>query len=131
MFDIKLTSASTYSIRLAHADATSEIDGKPLADVCFAAHPGAMAVPLDAEKVEGPLSFAIGDQDMLLPMAKVEVVQKVLEERKQSSRVDTELTVYPGAGHGFGTRGNPADAAGLKHSEAAMVQAIRWFAKHF
>jgi len=121
----------TYAIRLVHQESTDDTDGQALADVAFAAHPGAMAVPADAEKVARPLSFAIGDRDALLPMTQVDVVKSVLGEKKSKGEVDTELVIYPGAKHGFGTRGDPTDEEGLKHSTSATAQAVSWFNSHF
>ncbi|CAM1508900.1 Fc.00g026390.m01.CDS01 [Cosmosporella sp. VM-42] len=89
-----------------------------------------MVVPIGAEKVARPISIAVGDHDMMNPIAKIEQVRQVLDAKKEKGQVDTEIVIYAGAGHGFGTRSDLADKALAKHYEDAATQALLWFAKH-
>lgn len=113
-------------LRLAHGMSTS--GNKPLVDVVFTAHPSNIDIPEDIEKVRTPTSLAIGDNDFMMPVATVEKVGAIWERLEG---VDTEITIYPGAGHGFSVRADPLNARQAEHSAAAETQAVRWFEKHF
>jgi dienelactone hydrolase len=115
-----------HGVKLANGIAAS--NGKPLADVVFIAHPSNIAIPEDIEKVKKPICLAIGDKDFMLSPANVETIGEVWEKL---NGVDTEITIYPGAGHGFSIRADPLNEKQIEQSVEAETQAVAWFMKHF
>ena len=109
-----------YTILLSHEQG--------MIDVGFTAHPSKMKFPEEWDAVRKPLSVAIGDVDLGI---KIEMVKdiKVLLERKED--VPCELTIYPGAKHGFAIRADPKDEGQTKSGCQAEDQAFRWFTKWF
>ena len=67
-----------------------------LATVSFYGFPGAMGAE-ERERIHGPLLGFWGDQDAGVGMDRGEELRRSLEAR----RVEHELTIYPGLGHGF------------------------------
>jgi len=61
------------------------------------------------EKPKCPMQMHFGEQDQGIPMSDVEIV-------KQKRGGDSEIYVYPGAGHGF-----HCDERGSFHSESAKI----------
>jgi carboxymethylenebutenolidase len=73
------------------------------------------------EKPKCPMQMHFGEQDQGIPMSDVEIV-------KQKRSVDSEIYVYPGAGHGF-----HCDERGSFHSDSAKVaweRSMAFLAKH-
>jgi dienelactone hydrolase len=116
-----------FAVKLSHNLITD--DNKPLVDAGFTAHPGNLKLPADLEKTKKPTSLAIGDQDSILPVDKVEQVREIW--RNLDNDVDTEIIVYPGAGHGFAVRSDPSNMKLADQSAESEAQAVRWFEKHF
>jgi dienelactone hydrolase len=73
---------------------------RPLIDAAFTAHPSFCKFPQDFEGVTIPLSIAWGDHDMVASASNQEKAREALKEAK----CETEVQIYPGAGHGFGVR---------------------------
>lgn len=111
-------------------DDTKMADGRPLIDVAFTAHPSAVTMPTDIEKVVRPLSIAVGDEDAVMGIAQVKQAETILDGK---SNVDSEVVIYPGARHGFSIRASRSvpDSKETKQAEEAEVQAVKWFKKHF
>jgi dienelactone hydrolase len=109
-------------------DAERTPDGRSLVDVGFTAHPSLLSLPADLEPVKLPLGMAIGDCDRALPLAGVEKMKTILEE-KMPGRY--EVVIYPGAIHGFAVRGNPESEGGTQQGMQAEDQAVQWFEKWF
>jgi dienelactone hydrolase len=99
-----------------------------LIDVAFTAHPTKMKFPEDWDKVQKPLSVAIGDVDMGI---KIEMVNdiKTLLEGESKKKGQNEVVVYPGAKHGFAVRADPKDEVQTKSAGEALKQAVAWFGK--
>jgi len=112
-------------VTLTHVDKGTE-DGKWLVDAVFTGHPAMLAIPADLEKVARPLAIAIGDRDVWMPMAQVDMAKKVLS----AVDVAAEVAVYPGAGHGFCVRGDPQNSNQVQQAQEAEDYAISWFQKH-
>jgi dienelactone hydrolase len=102
-------------------------NGKPLVDAVFTAHPSALSVPGDIEKIKQPYSVAIGDGDFALPIKGVKQMQEVLEGMQD---VESEVVILPGAKHGFAVRGNPEDKKEKEQADQAEDQCVRWFEKY-
>ncbi len=98
-------------------------DSKALVDVCFAAHPSGLSYSKDIEGIRKPLSVALGDKDALTTLEQARETEAVLRKNK----VEQEVVIYEGAGHGFIVR---IDRTNPKQTEQA-VQAVKWFTRHF
>lgn len=95
----------------------------------WTAHPSNISIPGEVEPVRRPLSIANGDKDMALPIASVEKIKRILEG---ISDVESEVVVYPGAGHGFSVRADHTEnPRALKQAEEAEDQAVTWYKKQF
>lgn len=113
-----------YAIQLAQA--ASGPFGEALVDVGYTAHPSMVSVPGDLEKVALPLSIANGDDDMMMPRAKMALVKEVLGEKG-----NCEIVEYPGAKHGFAVKGDPNDERQADLGMRAEDQAVGWFRRWF
>lgn len=109
---------------------TKTSKGLPLADAFFAAHPSNLTVPSDFEGVTRPLSIAVGDDDAVMPLKQVQEAINILAEKPD---VDTKITIFPGAKHGFAVRASKAvpDSKETLQSEEAEQQAITFFQRQF
>lgn len=116
-----------HAIRLAHG--VSTVAGKPLVDAVFIAHPSNVDIPADFGKVGRPTSLAIGDQDAFLSPETVAHIRDIWH-RKRSESFESEIVVYPGAGHGFSVRADPFNEVQAEQSQKAEEQAVKWFDKH-
>ncbi|KAM0255011.1 hypothetical protein ACHAQJ_006239 [Trichoderma viride] len=105
------------------------IDGRPLIDAGFTGHPSLLSLPGDIEKLELPVSFAMGDHDQSVSVAKAESIKAIVEAKPESAR--GELTIYPQAGHGFCVRADHDFPDSLKQADEATDQCIAWFNTHF
>ncbi|KAL7961269.1 hypothetical protein V8C34DRAFT_302374 [Trichoderma compactum] len=105
-----------------------------LFDAHFVAHPAGLKVPDDlsaaADKSRVPISFAVGDLDMVLSKDKVEAIESSLRESYGEKSGDFEVKTYSSCKHGFAVRADPKRAV---EDEAAMQAAARagdWFKKY-
>jgi dienelactone hydrolase len=98
-----------------------------IVDAGFTAHPSKMKFPDDWDKVQKPLSIAIGDVDFGIKVDMVKDIKELLEEKKQKGQ--NEVTIMPGAKHGFAVRANPRDETQVKSARVATTQALSWFAR--
>ena len=108
-----------YTILLCHQD--------NLVDAGFTAHPSKMKFPDDYDKIRRPLSFAIGDVAIGMKIGTVKDVKNPLEEKMAKGQ--NEVTIYPGAKHGFVVRADPTEEEQVKSAGEATSPAILWFAK--
>lgn len=113
-------------VNLAHGKTAK--NGKPLIDAAFIAHPSHLANPHEIENITQPLSIAIGDNDLALKPAGVNQIKEILD-RKEDLR--SEVTIYPGARHGFAVRSNPGIEKERRQAGEAREQAVHWFSFHF
>ncbi|KAH7041452.1 dienelactone hydrolase family protein [Microdochium trichocladiopsis] len=100
----------------------------PLVDCVFTAHPSFMSVPADYEAVSLPLSVAIGDTDMAMPAGKIRLMKETLEGRDDAGG-RYEVSIIPGAKHGFAVRSHPDDEHEMACALRAEDQALAWFDK--
>lgn len=120
-----------YPFRLSHNHPDAKTtSGQPLADAFFSAHASSVTVPQDIEGVTMNLSYAIGDDDVVMNIKQVRQVQEILMHKED---VDSEVVIYPGAKHGFAVRASRTepDAQETKQAEEAERQAITWFQRRF
>ncbi|KAK6339585.1 hypothetical protein TWF718_008981 [Orbilia javanica] len=96
-------------------------------DAIYTAHPSFLQVPAEVEAVTKPISFAVGDKDIVLPMGQVEKIKGIL---KKKEGLESEVVVYEGMEHSFAVRGNPAIEAAKTALEGSETQAVEWFIKH-
>jgi dienelactone hydrolase len=99
-----------------------------LVDVAFTAHPSRMKFPDEWEKVQKPLSVAIGDVDMGIKIDMVKDIKNLLESETKP-KGQNEVVIYPGAKHGFAMRADPKDEGQTKSAGEALTQAVAWFTK--
>ncbi len=112
--------------------AGEQVDGKPLLDAGFTAHPSLLDVPGDIEKLTIPVAFAVGDKDNALPKAKAQKIKEVVEALPESAR--GEIRFYAECGHGFAVRADVDDkdqVTVLARASEAEDHCIEWFKKHF
>ena len=112
-------------------DAEKAANGKSLIDCGFTAHPSNLVIPADAEAIKLPCSVSIGDIDLALPLAQVNQMKEILEQKNRDEGAKHEVVIIPGATHGFAVRGNPYEEKAIEHGRQAEVQAIDWFNKWF
>jgi dienelactone hydrolase len=105
---------------------TLNSNGRPLIDFGFTAHPSNLVLPLDAENVRLPISVAVGDVDVMVPVKQAEEMKSILEGKGAN-----EVVIIPGAAHGFATRAKPGDEEGTKQGVQAEDQAVNWFDQCF
>lgn len=70
----------------------------------------------------------VGDTDMALSGPKIVSLKEILEVKKKG---DHEVTIVPGAKHGFGVRTDPKDAFQMECGDKAESQAVAWFSRCF
>ncbi|OAA46578.1 Dienelactone hydrolase [Beauveria brongniartii RCEF 3172] len=106
-----------------------EIDGKPLLDAGFTAHPSILSIPSDIQKIQRPVSFALAANDDQISPAKAEKVKAIVEALP--SPATGEAYVIPGTGHGFAVRADMTKDDVAAQAARAEDQAVDWFNKHF
>ncbi|KAE9368109.1 dienelactone hydrolase family protein [Stipitochalara longipes BDJ] len=99
-----------------------------LIDAAFTAHPSKMKVPEAWDKVQKPLSVAIGDVDTGIKIDMAKDV-KTLLEGESKPKGQNEVVIYAGAKHGFAARADRKDEGQTKSAGEAFQQAIAWFTK--
>jgi dienelactone hydrolase len=106
-----------------------EIDGKLLIDAGFTGHPSILSIPGDIEKMTLPVSFAIGDEDVQLPMAQVERIKAIVEAKPEGQKGEVKL--YPKVGHGFCMRADLHFENVAEQAAKAEDHCIDWFNTRF
>lgn len=106
-----------------------EIDGKPLIDAGFTAHPSMLSIPGDLEKIKRPISFALAAKDDQISPATAEKLKTVVEAL--ASPATGEAFVIEKTGHGFAVRADVAEDDVAAQAAQAEQQCIDWFHKHF
>lgn len=84
-------------------------------------------MPKDIEAVTLPLSVAIGDEDMYMKGPVILQMKDILEKKEGGHNV----TIMPGARHGFAIRTDPDDEVQMEFAARAEDQALAWFGKWF
>ncbi|KAI2633398.1 dienelactone hydrolase family protein [Xylaria nigripes] len=112
-------------VLLAHGSA---IDGKPLINAGFTAHPSFLSLFDDIEKMTVPVSFALGELDGMISAQQAKQLDAILLAKPDGQK--GESRVYPGYGHGFACRVDIKNDD-PKGAVEATDQALAWFEKHF
>jgi dienelactone hydrolase len=98
-----------------------------LIDAAFVAHPSAISVPADIEKVTKPLCIAAGDQDHITPVQNMRRAEDILT----TNGIQHELEIYQGADHGWSVRADRKNPRLREQAEECERQAVRWFTQRF
>jgi dienelactone hydrolase len=113
-------------LTLTHPESLTE-DGMLLVNAVFTGHPSGMSLPGDEEPIIRPVSFAIGDRNIVMSMSQV----NVMKETWKDLETPTEVVVYPGAGHVFCVRVDEKNKNLFQQIKEAEKQALDWSATHF
>ncbi|KAJ9488269.1 hypothetical protein VN97_g5013 [Penicillium thymicola] len=116
-----------HTVNLGFGDDTAS-NGKPLLNAGFTGHPSNLEIPSDIEKIVIPISFALGDKDMVVKPPQIKQIQQVFENEAKSTK--GEVRVYEGAGHGFCVRASLIIGDACKQADEAEDQALAWFERH-
>lgn len=114
-------------VNLGFGDDTAS-NGKPLINAGFTGHPSFLEIPSEIEKINIPVSFALGDKDMVVKPPQIKQIQQVFENEAHSEK--GEVKVYEGAGHGFCVRADFVLEDATNQADEAENQALAWFEKH-
>ncbi|EAL89907.2 hypothetical protein KXW98_001319 [Aspergillus fumigatus] len=113
-----------HTVNLAHG---FEVDGKPLINAGFTGHPSLLNIPGEIEKITIPVSFALGDLDVIVKKPQIEQIKKIMEGGEKVG----EVKVYYGASHGFCVRADRLLKDAEQQATEAEDQALDWFNRHF
>ncbi|KAI4093867.1 MAG: hypothetical protein LQ344_002606 [Seirophora lacunosa] len=122
-------------IALSHGNET--VNGQPLIDVGYTAHPSNLSLPADIEKVELPLAIDQGSADFVLNMAGVKTIRGIFERKNGELREEGkerprfEIKVVDGAKHGFAVRCDMDNGEEAAQEQIAETHAVEWFGKWF
>ena len=105
------------------------VNGKPLIDAGYTAHPSMLTIPADIENIKRPVAFACAEADHSLSLELVQKIKAIVEEKPAEAK--GEVVIYEGCGHGFAVRADLSTKDVAKQADAAEAQSIRWFDKHF
>lgn len=121
-------------VKLCHGSET--LNGKPLIDVGYTAHPSNLTLPTDIESVRLPLAIDQGTADFVLNMAGVDTIRGIferknaeLEESKETPKF--EIKTVDGAKHGFAVRCDRDNSEEAAQEQIAETHAVEWFGKWF
>ncbi|KAJ5143681.1 Dienelactone hydrolase [Penicillium bovifimosum] len=103
-------------------------NGKPLLNAGFTGHPSLLEIPTEIEKISVPVSFALGDKDVVLKPPQIGQIQKIFASEAGAGK--GEVVVYEGAGHGFCVRADFVLDDASKQADEAENQALAWFEKY-
>ena len=121
---------------VALAQCGETLNGKPLIDVGYTAHPSNISIPADIEKVKLPLAIDQGDEDFAMSMTQVKQIQEVFERKNTEERADKgkerfEINVVEGAKHGFAVRCDMEKKDEAAQEQIAEDHAVEWFKRWF
>ncbi|KAF3041199.1 hypothetical protein E8E11_005088 [Didymella keratinophila] len=91
-------------------------------EAAFTAHPSFVTVE-ELKGIQGPLSIAAAETDQIFPAEKRRETEDILKEMS----VPYQMSLYSDAEHGFGVKGDMANARGRFAKEQAFLQAVFWF----
>lgn len=110
------------------AGADMALNGKPLLNAGFTGHPSLLEIPSEIEKIQIPVSFALGDKDIVLKTLHIERIRQVFASESGTGK--GEVVVYEGAGHGFCVRADFVLEDASRQADEAENQALAWFGKY-
>lgn len=117
-----------YALLAGHKDFSSG-EGKGV-DAVVSLHPSLVSVPADFEDIVVPTAIGVGDKDSLLGMKDVEGIKEVMERKKETEGVESEVRVYEDQIHGWSLRGDFSSEKDKKAMDEAQRQGIEWFEKY-
>jgi dienelactone hydrolase len=100
----------------------SKSHSPPLVDCISTAHPSVLEEK-EMQNVAVPVQIIAAEHDLMFPPEMREVANRILP----SLGVPYEYQYFPGAKHGFATRGNAGDERELKAMVRAKDCAVVWF----
>ncbi|KHN97475.1 dienelactone hydrolase family protein [Metarhizium album ARSEF 1941] len=113
-------------VTLAHG---AQINGQPLVDAGFTAHPSMLRLPSDVEKIKRPVSFACAEDDNQISLKQAEQIKAIVTAFPDAYK--GELRVYQKTSHGFAVRADLKVPDVAAQAAAAEDQAVAWFTSHF
>lgn len=122
-----------WSSRICAEAATDEGGGgqaSSLVNAHFTAHPSGLSaadIANCAARFRVPFSVALGDHDIMLPLAEAHRVEAGLREVFRDAPDRTEVVIYERCGHGFALRADPSQTEENDGAERAQEQAVAWF----
>ena len=121
---------------VALAQGGETLNGKPLIDVGYTAHPSNLSVPADLEKVKLPLAIDQGNEDFVTGMTQVKQIQEVFERKNSEEGAGKgqerfEINVVEGAKHGFAVRCDMEKEDEAAQEQIAENHAVEWFKRWF
>ena len=99
-------------------------------DAAYACHPSLVAIPGDFEKVQRPLSLAVGTKDSLLDEKSIGSIREAMEKVKTAHKMEFEIRPYEDQVHGFALRSDWSSDKDRKAMDDAEKQGIDWFKKY-
>ncbi|KAL8916990.1 MAG: hypothetical protein Q9208_008245 [Pyrenodesmia sp. 3 TL-2023] len=117
---------------LAHG--TNIVNGKPLIDVGYTAHPSNLTLPTDIEAVEMPLAVDQGTEDFVLNMNGVKTIEEIFEKKNGEEEEEEKkfvIRTVEGAKHGFAVRSDMENPEEAKQEQIAEDHAVEWFGTWF
>ncbi|KOS42307.1 hypothetical protein ACN38_g6833 [Penicillium nordicum] len=103
-------------------------NGQLLLNAGFTGHPSLLEIPNEIEKIKIPVSFALGDKDIIVKSPQIEQIKQVFASDSGSGK--GEVVVYEGAGHGFCVRADFVLEDASRQADEAENQALVWFEKY-
>ncbi|KPI37253.1 Protein AIM2 [Cyphellophora attinorum] len=97
-------------------------------DAAYACHPSLLSVPSDFEKVNKPLSIAVGTKDSLMDQKTNEQIKTYLDTERKD--VPTDIRYYEDQVHGFALRGDWSSDKDKRAMDDAEKQGIQFFNKY-
>ncbi|KAI9931048.1 hypothetical protein ASPWEDRAFT_34416 [Aspergillus wentii DTO 134E9] len=114
-----------HTVTLSHG---YNVDGRPLIDAGFTGHPSFLTIPDDIVRIRVPVSFALGQLDVLNSGRKAEYLKAIMADKEEEGL--GEVRVYEGAGHGFCVREDTVLGDAERQATEAEEQALTWFEGH-
>lgn len=97
----------------------------PSLDAAVANHPSFLSVPDEVKAVNKPVLIQVGDSDAMLSADQAKECKEIF-----SGKADSEVTIFPGAVHGFTVRGDQNNEKEKQHKTEAADAAIKFLQKH-
>lgn len=97
----------------------------PHLDAAVANHPSFLAVPDEVKAVNKPVLIQVGDSDAMMPMDQVNQAKEIF-----SGKSNAEVSVFPGAVHGFSVRGDQNNEKEKQMKTDSADAAIKFLQKH-
>jgi len=97
----------------------------PHLDAAVANHPSFLAVPDEVKAVNKPVLIQVGDSDSMMPMDQVNQAKEIF-----SGKSNCEVSVFPGAVHGFSVRGDQNNEKEKHQKTDSADAAIKFLKQH-